>query len=48
MRLLLGHLVEDLCRLWEIRAQPVGIGAIDTAVILFGGDGERQDFLLAE
>jgi hypothetical protein len=29
----------------EIFAQPVGIGAVDAPIILFRGDGERQDFL---
>jgi uncharacterized protein YyaL (SSP411 family) len=48
LRLLFGHLLEDLCRLRKILAQPVGIGAVDAAVILLRGNGESEDFLFAE
>ena len=46
--LLVGHVVEHLGRLRKRIAQAVGIGAVDAAVVLFGGDGERQDLLLRQ
>jgi hypothetical protein len=44
--LLVGHVVEDLGGLRKRISQPIGIGTVDAAVILFGRDGERQDLLL--
>ena len=46
--LLVGHVVEHLGRLRKLFAQPVGIGAVDAAVILLGGNRERQDLLLGK
>lgn len=44
----LGHVVKNLRRLRILRAQVIGIGAVDARVIFFRRDGERQDFLFAE
>ena len=46
--LLLRHFLEHFGRMRKPIRQPVGIGAVDTPVILFGRDGERQDLLLRE
>ena len=46
--LLLRHLVEHLRRVRIGAAQPVGEGAIDAVVLVLVGDGEREDFLLAQ
>ena len=46
--LLVGHFLEHPGRGRVFVAQPVGIGAVDAAVILFGGYGKSQDFLLGQ
>ena len=46
--LLLRHLVEDLGGGRVVIAQPHGKAAVDAAVLVLGGDGERKDFLLGE
>ena len=48
MALFLRHLFENAGGMRIGVTQRIGIGEIDAAVVLFGGDGERQDFLLAE
>jgi hypothetical protein len=49
MAVLLGrHLLEHLGRVRIGIRQTVGIGAVDTGIVLFRGDGEREDLLLAE
>ena len=44
--LLIGHFVEHLGRGRERLAQAFGKAAIDAAVLVLIGDGEREDFLL--
>jgi hypothetical protein len=46
--LLLRHLVKDLGRGWIFLAQPLGEAAIDPAVLVLVGDGERKDFLFGQ
>jgi len=43
-----GHIIKNLCRLRILSAQMIGVGAINTGIILFRRDGERQDFLFAK
>ena len=45
---LLGHLVEDLGGGGKIVAQSHREPAVDAAVLVLGGNGQRQDFLLGE
>ena len=45
---LVGHLVEHLGRGWELLAQTLGEAAIDAAVLVLAGNGQRQDFLLGK
>ena len=45
---LFGHLVEHLRRLRKLLAQPVGIGAVDAAVVLLGRDRQRQHLLFGQ
>lgn len=44
----LGHILENFGRLWILRAKVIGIGAVYTGIVLFGRNGECQDFLFAE
>ena len=46
--LLVRHLVEDLGRGRICLAQSLGEAAIDAAVLVLVGDGEREDFLFGE
>ena len=46
--LLVGHLVEHLGRGRELLAQALGEAAIDAAVLVLAGNGQRQDFLLGK
>ena len=46
--LLFGHLVVHLRRVGIGGAKCVGEGAVDTVVLVLIGNGEGQDFLLAE
>ena len=46
--LLVRHLVEHLGRGRIFLAQPFGEAAIDAAVLVLVGDGEREDFLFGE
>ena len=48
MHFLFGHLVEYLCGGRELLAQTFGKTAIDAAILFLVGDGEGQNFLLAE
>jgi len=48
MHFLFGHLVEYFCRGRELLAQTFRKTAIDAAILFFVGDGESQNFLLAE
>src|SRR4051794_30636133 len=45
---LLGHLVEQFRRGWVVLAQALGDVAVDAAVLLLVGNGERQDFLFGK
>ena len=45
---LVRHLVEHLGGGGELLAQALGEAAIDAAVLLLVGDGQRQDFLLGQ
>ena len=42
------HRLEHLCRLRISFGEPVGVGAVDARVVLLGGDGQRQHFLLRQ
>src|SRR5262249_2653102 len=46
--LLVRHLVEHLCRGREVLAQSLRKAAIDAAVLLLIGDGERENLLLGQ
>ena len=46
--LLVGHLVEHLGGGRELLAQSLGEAAVDAAVLVLVGDGEREDFLLGQ
>ena len=48
LALLRRHVVEDLRRLRILFAQAIGISVVNPAVVLFGGNGKRQNFLLGE
>ena len=48
VHLLVGHLVEHLGGGGELLAQAFGKAAVDAAVLLLVGDGERQHFLLGQ
>ena len=43
-----GHGVKDRGGMGKFLAQAVGIAAVDAGVVLFRGDGEREDFLFAQ
>ena len=45
---LLGHLLEDLCRIRIALGEVFGEGHVDAAVFLFGGDRDRQHFALGQ
>ncbi|AHK00147.1 hypothetical protein X971_0248 [Agrobacterium tumefaciens LBA4213 (Ach5)] len=44
----LGHIIEDFCGLRILRAQMIGIGAVDAGIVFFGRDGKCEDFLFAK
>ena len=46
--LLVGHVVEDFCRLRKTLPQPRRISPINPPVILLGRDRQREDFLLGK
>ena len=46
--LLGGHILEHPGRAGIIGAQAFGIGAVDARVVFLGGNGEREDLLLAQ
>jgi hypothetical protein len=48
VHLLFRHLVEDLGGGGILGAQSFGKAAVDPAVLLLVGDGEREDFLLGK
>jgi hypothetical protein len=45
---LFRHLLEDLCRRGIMRSQAFGETAVNSAILLLVGNGEREDFLLIE
>ena len=45
---LFGHLVEHFGRLRKLLAQPVGIGAVDAAVVLLRRNRQRQHLLFRQ
>ena len=45
---LLGHAVKHFCGIGKFGAQPFRVATVDPRVILFRGDGEREDFLFAQ
>ncbi|MNL26761.1 hypothetical protein D3C87_1483100 [compost metagenome] len=48
MALFLSHLLEHFCRVRIFFSERIGIGEIDAAIILLGGNRQRQDFLFVE